>query len=141
MLKKNHFNFFAAVLILFGGSIVAFSQTEGEAPRQADRPLKVTYNPSGEYTSEARAKQLSGWIRLRVTFLDTGELGDIFYVDESTPDKSLSKAGLLKSSYDAAKKIKFEPAIKDGSPVTVTKILVYNFAIGDRTVFRVGRQP
>jgi outer membrane biosynthesis protein TonB len=134
--------FTVTLFVLLFTAFAAAQGTAQEAERKpADRPLRVTYNPSGEYTSEARAKQLSGWIKLRVTFLDTGELGDIFYVDESTPDKSLSKAGLLKSAYDAAKKIRFEPAIKDGSPVTVTKVLAYDFQIGERPGFRVGRRP
>ncbi len=139
MFKAASLKFFAVTLFVL--SFTAFAAAQEAERKPADRPLKVTYNPSGEYTSEARAQMLSGWIKLRVTFLDTGELGDIFYVDESAADKALSKAGLLKSSYDAAKKIRFEPAIKDGSPVTVTKVVVYNFEIGERPGFRVGRRP
>ncbi|HEV7643618.1 MAG TPA: energy transducer TonB [Pyrinomonadaceae bacterium] len=143
MFKVAPLRIFAVTLFVLSVTAFAAAQATGQETEQkpADRPLRVTYNPSGEYTSEARSKMLSGWIKLRITFLDTGELGDIFYVDESASDKALSKAGLLKSSYEAAKKIRFEPAIKDGSPVTVTKILVYNFEIGDRPGFRVGRRP
>ncbi len=142
MFKVASFKILAVTLFVLSFTAFAAAQGTGQAEQKpADRPLRVTYNPSGEYTADARSKMLSGWIKLRVTFLDTGELGDIFYVDESASDKALSKAGLLKSSYEAAKKIKFLPAIKDGNPVTVTKVLVYNFEIGERPGFRVGRRP
>jgi hypothetical protein len=142
ILKAISLAVFILTLSVFAAS-QGSAQGTGQATEQkpADRRLQVTYNPPGEYTSEARSKMLSGWIKLRITFLDTGELGDIFYVDESAADKSLSKAGLLKSSYDAAKKIKFLPAIKDGNPITVTKVVVYNFEIGERPGFQVGRRP
>ena len=143
MTRKSILKALSLAVFVLTLSVFAAAQGTGQETEQrsADRPLGVTYNPPGEYTSEARSKMLSGWIKLRITFLDTGELGDIYYVDESAADKSLSKAGLLKSSYDAAKKIKFLPAVKDGNPVTVTKIVVYNFEIGDHPGFRVGRRP
>lgn len=119
----------------------AYPQSEAEAPKQPDRPLKVISMPPPGYTPQARLDGISGWIKLRVTFLETGKIGDIFYVAESSPDKALTKAGLLKNAYDAARLIEFQPAIKEGKPVTVTKVLQYNFILGDRPAFRVGRRP
>lgn len=128
------------VFVLLLGTFV-YSQAEAEKPKQEDRPLKVTSMPPPGYTPQARLDGVSGWIKLRVTFLETGEIGDIFYVAESSPDKTLTKAGLLKKAYDAAKLIEFLPAIKEGKPVTVTKVLEYNFNLGQRPGFRVGRRP
>jgi hypothetical protein len=111
---------------------------------QTDQPLRVTKVPEAPYSGEARARQLEGWIRLRVTFLDSGTIGDIFYVNESDPEKNLSKYGLLKNCYEAAKKVEFQPAIKDGKPVTTTKVLQFNFSLGRRPGgFQVGngRRP
>lgn len=113
-----------AVLIAIS-SIITFSQTN-------DRPVKVTKFTRAEYTGEARGRMIQGWIKLRVTMKADGTLGDIYYVDESDPEKNLSKYGLLKNCYEAAKKIQFQPAIQDGEPVTVTKVLQYNFALGQR---------
>ena len=137
MLKINVFRFAALAAFIFALGISAFAQQNEQ--KQADRPLKVTYNPQPGYTPEARINGLSGWIQLRVTFLDTGQIGDIYYVSESDAGKNLSKAGLLKNAYEAARQVKFLPAIKDGAPITVTRILVYSFAIGDRPVFNVRR--
>jgi Gram-negative bacterial TonB protein C-terminal len=122
--------------LAFSGAAAAQETTQ----IQADRPVKITSVPKAEYTGDARKQMIEGWIKLRLTFLDTGELGDIFYVDESSDKKELTKAGLLKSAYDAAKKVTFEPAIRDGKPVTVTKIVLYSFALGQRGGgFQVGR--
>ncbi len=123
--------FIISVFVLAMGTF-AYSQAETETPRQPDRPLKVTHNPPPGYTPQARIDGVSGWIKLRVTFLETGEIGDIFYVDESSPDKALTKTGLLKKAYESAKKIEFQPAIKEGKAVTVTKVLIYNFQLGRR---------
>ncbi len=128
------------LLIILSGTF-AYSQSETEQPKQADRPLKITKNVPASYSGEARARQIEGWIKLRITFLDTGRIGDIFYVDESDPEKNLTKYGLLKNSYEAAKKVEFLPAIKDGKPVTVTKLLLYSFDLGRRPTFQVGRRP
>lgn len=130
-----------SIISLFIITLGTFAYSQSEQPQQADRPLKITKNVPASYTGEARARQIEGWIKLRITFLDTGEIGDIFYVDESDPEKNLTKYGLLKNSYEAAKKVEFLPAIKDGKPVTVTKLLLYSFDLGRRPTFQVGRRP
>jgi hypothetical protein len=119
-------------ITLFALAISGIAMAQETAQKQADKPVKITSVPQPEYTEGARKMMIEGWIKLRLTFLDTGQLGDIFYVDESSAEKELTKAGLLKSAYDAAKKVTFEPAVKDGKPVTVTKVLLYEFAMGQR---------
>lgn len=137
MLRTALFKTIAITAFIFAFSVFTFAQEAEQKP--ADRPLQVTYNPRAEYTPQARIEGVSGWIQLRVTFLETGEIGDIFYVRESDPDKSLSKTGLLKNAYEAAKKVKFLPAIKDGKAITVTKVLLYEFYMGRRPTFQVKR--
>jgi Gram-negative bacterial TonB protein C-terminal len=138
MLKTVLPKFIALMLFALAFSGAAVAQEAGQ--KQADRPLKITSVPQPEYTEGARKMMIEGWIKLRLTFLDTGALGDIFYVDESSAEKELTKAGLLKSAYEAAKKVTFEPAIRDGKPVTVTKVVLYSFAMGQREGgFQVGR--
>jgi outer membrane biosynthesis protein TonB len=137
MLRITLFKFITIAAFIFAFSVFTLAQ-EAEQ-KQADRPLRITYVPQAGYTPQARIEGISGWIQLRVTFLETGEIGDIFYVKESDPDKSLTKYGLLKNAYEAAKKVKFSPAIKDGKAVTVTKILVYSFEMGRRPQFQVKR--
>jgi TonB family protein len=59
---------------------------------------------------------------LRVTFLDSGEIGRISVI-------SGLGNGLTEQAVEAAKKIKFEPATKDGKSVSVTKPVEYLFTI------------
>ena len=84
-------------------------------------PLKILSKPTAQFTEEARQNGTNGFVRLRVTFLSTGSIGDITPVD-SLPD------GLTESAVEAAKAIKFNPSTKNGEPITVTKIVEYSFA-------------
>jgi outer membrane biosynthesis protein TonB len=63
---------------------------------------------------------MSGVVRLKVTFLETGETGEISVI-------SRLPYGATENAIEAAKKIKFQPAIKYGKPITVSKIIEYRF--------------
>ena len=92
--------------------------------------VKITNQARATYTDEARQKGVEGWVRLRVTFLATGEIGEVVYVKESSKKKKLTKRGLVDEAMKAAKKIKFTPATdENGNPVTVTKEVEYIFTI------------
>jgi TonB family protein len=97
-----------------------------------NKPLevKITNLARANYTDEARRRGVEGWVRLRVTFLANGEIGDVVYVKESSKKKKLTKRGLVAEAMKAAKKIKFTPATdENGNPVTVTKEVEYIFTI------------
>lgn len=85
-------------------------------------PLKILSKPRAEYSDMARQHNVQGAVKLRVTFLSSGEIGDITAVSE-LPD------GLTERAIAAAKRIKFEPAQRAGRPVTVTKVVEYSFSI------------
>ena len=85
-------------------------------------PLKILSKPRMEYTDEARTNQVQGTVTLRVTFLANGTIGSI------TPVSGLPD-GLTEQATKAAKLIKFEPATKNGKPITVTKQVQYNFTL------------
>ncbi len=59
---------------------------------------------------------------LRVTFLADGRIGEV------TPVAGLP-LGLTANAIAAAKDIKFSPALKNGVPVSVTKMVQYSFTI------------
>ncbi len=87
---------------------------------QFDTPVKILDKPQASRTDGQDCSQ--GKVVLRVTFLDSGEIGKISVISGLT--KSLTD-----SAVEAAKKIKFVPAIKDGKPVSVTKPVEYVFSI------------
>ena len=84
--------------------------------------LFISSKPRAIYTEEARANSVQGKVVLRVTFSANGEIGAVVRVTE-LPD------GLTEQAIAAARKIKFEPAKRDGKPVTVVKTIEYSFTI------------
>ncbi len=83
-------------------------------------PVRILSKPRPTYTVEARKNGVTGSIKLRVSFLASGTIGDVISVN-TLPD------GLTESAIEAAKGIKFQPATKNGTPLTVTKLVEYSF--------------
>ncbi len=84
--------------------------------------IKIISKPTAKYTDAARQNQFSGTIRLRVTFTASGQVGSISAVG-SLP------YGLTEQAIAAAKSIRFEPAKKDGVPITKIKQIDYSFTL------------
>lgn len=71
------------------------------------------------YSPEARRMNLSGQVTVQVSIDEEGEV---------TSAKAVSGVGLLRaSSEEAARRSKFKPTIKNGSPVKANGYIVYNF--------------
>jgi hypothetical protein len=66
---------------------------------------------------------VSGWVIVAVEFRFDGTIGFVF------PIRTLPE-GLTEKCIEAARKTKFQPAIKDGKPVTIIKRIEYGFSIG-----------
>jgi TonB family protein len=81
---------------------------------------RVLAKPEPQYTEEARRKQITGTVVLRVVFSRFGEVTNIRAV-QSLP------FGLTEKAIVAARQIRFSPATKDGHPVSVYMQLEYNF--------------
>ena len=73
--------------------------------------------------------KVEGTVRLKVVFLESGEVGDVTFVSESSKKKKLSKAGLVAKAIEAARNIKFEPAKRNGKSVTTVATVEYTFSI------------
>jgi TonB family protein len=84
-------------------------------------PLVILSQPKAPYPNpETGTVCISGVVRLKARFLDNGKIGDISVIS-SLP------FGATENAIEAAKKIKFKPAIKDGRPIRVSKTLEYRF--------------
>lgn len=91
-----------------------------------NEPLRLLSKPPASYTSRARKDAVEGDVRLKITFLSTGDIGNI--TDVTVKDKErLAEYGLTANAMEAARKIKFVPAKRNGIAVTVTKVVVYMF--------------
>jgi len=89
-------------------------------PASSAQAIRILSKPAARYTEEACNADFSGSVMLRVTFLKTGQIGPISPIKQAP-------FGLNERAIEAAKHITFEPAIVNGEPVTVTKLVEYTF--------------
>lgn len=82
----------------------------------------ITYRERAKYTEIGRLNQTQGTVVLGVVFTSEGEITDITVI-RSLPD------GLTRSAIEAVKKIRFQPALKDGEPVSVRGNIEFNFTL------------
>ena len=102
---------------------IDLSNSENQSGSIKDKPLKILYKPRAAYPSQENGLVcIQGTVSLRITFLETGEIGNISVI-------SRLPYGATENAVEAAKQIKFEPAIKDGKPVNVTKTVQFPFSI------------
>ena len=76
--------------------------------------------PEPMYTEEARRNNIGGTIVLKVLFSSDGSVVNIRAI-------SALPYGLTDRAFEAAKKVKFVPAMKDGKFVSMWMQLEYNF--------------
>ena len=123
--------FFSLCLLLLAhnsasyGQAVSKSQTTGETENlykgtEVTSKARVTKKPEPKYTKIARKHQTTGTVIIRCVFSASGEVTNI-HVISGLPD------GLTDRAVEAAKKIRFTPATKDGHPVSMWMELQYNF--------------
>jgi TonB family protein len=86
-----------------------------------DKPLKILDKPRPQLFPDGQDCS-QGKVVLRVTFSASGKIGSISVISGLTKEKT-------ESSIEAAKKIKFEPATRNGIPFSVTKPVEYSFTI------------
>ena len=84
--------------------------------------MQILFKPRPEYTTAGRENNVQGTITLSVTFLANGKIGNV------TPVNSLPY-GLTEKAIEAARKIQFKPAKKNGVSITVTKNIIFTFTI------------
>jgi TonB family protein len=78
--------------------------------------------PKPGYTEEGRKNNVTGTVRLRVTFNANGSIGSI------TPISTLPY-GLTEKAIAAAQSIRFEPKKVNGVAQTAVKVIQYGFTI------------
>lgn len=97
--------------------------SEGETPKVLlYRTFRIVSKPKAVYTDEARASGLQGQVVLEITFLANRTIGKIRTI------KGLGD-GLTDMAIAAARKITFEPQLRNGKPITVKKNVEFSFSI------------
>ncbi|MEO6655539.1 MAG: energy transducer TonB [Pyrinomonadaceae bacterium] len=85
-------------------------------------PMKIISKAVPAYTELAGIYEITGTVITRITFLESGQVGDISIV-RGLP------FGLNEKAIAAAQRITFQPAVLSGTPVPVVKLVEYSFSI------------
>jgi len=91
-------------------------------PMDASLHPTILYKEKAQYTKEAKDNKIEGTVVLSVVFGADGQIGDIRVI------KGLPH-GLTQKAIEATSKIRFEPAMKDGQPVSVRGALEFTFSL------------
>ena len=109
-----------------GGGIGDGTGTGIGGPPPVSKPVTVALNiiskPRATYTDDARQNNIQGSVRLRVTFLASGQIGAISAI-------STLPHGLTEQAIAAARNIRFEPMKVNGVPKATVKQIEYTFSI------------
>ena len=84
--------------------------------------LVIKSKPQPSYTTEARERNVEGVVKLKVLFSSSGKVSKAIII-EGLP------YGLTEKAVEAAKKIKFEPGMNDGRPISMYAHINYEFAL------------
>jgi TonB family protein len=90
------------------------------SPTEVTQQARIFSRPDPQYTEEARKNQISGTVVLKVVLSSAGQVTNIRTVS-GLPD------GLNERAVEAARMIKFSPAMKDGHAVSQSIQIEYNF--------------
>ena len=110
-----------------GKSRVQKTQAESESSKAV-----VKSKPEPHYPKEAKKQKIEATIVLRAVFRSTGKVTDIKFekaYPNNLPEDILKL--FTEESIKAAEKIKFEPATRDGHPVSMYVQLEYRFTLTD----------
>ena len=101
-------------------STTPISMEKSYTGKQVDRKAVLVMRIEPAYTEEARQRAVTGIVVLKAIFSAKGSVVNIVTVS-GLPN------GLTERAIDAARKIKFIPAVKDGKFVSMWMQLEYNF--------------
>lgn len=88
--------------------------------KASESKARLLDKPQPHYTARAKNEQIAGTVVLRCVFASDGKVTNIEVI-QGLP------AGLTEAAIEAARKIKFIPATKDGRNVSMWMQLEYNF--------------
>lgn len=99
-----------------------FAQQDASAAQSPVREHEILEKPRAPYTDSARQNGVEGLVRLRVTLLANGQVGQV------TPLTYLPH-GLTQQAMNSARNIKFRPKSVNGKPVDVIITVEYRFTL------------
>jgi TonB family protein len=89
-------------------------------PSEVSQKARILSRPEPQYPEEARSNQVSGTVVLRRVFRADGQVTDLRVI-------SGLPHGITERAMEAAKRIRFSPAMKNGRAVSQYIQIEYNF--------------
>jgi TonB family protein len=105
-----------------GGGDMGIGGGRSIEPMTGSLRPNILYKEKAKYTEDARTNKITGTVVLQVVFNANGTISDIRIV-RGLPD------GLSESAIEAAKKMRFTPAVKNGQAVSVRGNVEFNFTL------------
>src|SRR5205814_7290838 len=106
------------------------AQNDGSDSTPKDRKLRITKNLRIDYPADAKRNDIHGPVRLEITFQSDGTIGEVRCLNADTEEtQKLTKYHVVQAVIDGARKIEFEPEIKNGAAVTVIKKYEFTFSV------------
>jgi TonB family protein len=90
------------------------------SPIEVTEKAQIRHRPEPRYPEEARAARLNGTVKLLMVLAADGTVKHILVLQ--SPHRALTE-----SAIEAARNIRFEPAVKDGRPVSTATSVEYHF--------------
>lgn len=132
-MKKIYFPAFALfmLILLFGNSFA--QNNDSTAPVQSSDDEKIYKQSEVDQKAKIIKKPIpstdrmcgddSGYVRVMIVLHKSGKVSDVQSLKESECKR------FNENSFESAKKIKFNPAVKDGQPVSVSVMIEYKYSI------------
>lgn len=107
---------------LGGGELTGADNDDEVAAASANLKPTILYKERASYTEDARQQRIQGTVVLSVVFGANGQLRGIRTL-RGLPH------GLTEAAIAAARRIRFNPAVRNGQPVSVRSVIEFNFAL------------
>jgi TonB family protein len=118
------FRIYLLVVVSFlAFSVSTYAQNSNASPQPTDEIKKLVVKRKPHARPYGCSAGTRGEAKVRVTFGKDGKIGDRTLVQSS------GCKGFDESAIDAAGRIKFEPQMRNGEAVTVSKLILYSYYI------------
>jgi len=129
-MRKPYFSFLTVLALVVCCFVMARGQTTPPPTdedkvyqrNEVDKPPVYLQKPRPQLNRQCRMRS-SGTVRFAIILRRSGQ------VEISSMTQSSSCEAFDKNAYEATKNIKFDPAIKDGQPVSVATWVEYKYSI------------
>lgn len=112
--------YFCFLFFLVVFSVAGEAQQVQPSPGLFDKNVEVLFKPKAKWGDGQDCSV--GTVILRVEFLETGRIGQIFLIKGMTQNRN-------NEAIKAAKGIRFRPAKKDGKNISLFRMVEFSFSI------------